>query len=263
MKAQIGDIEINFELEGPAGAPVVTLSHSLAATRDLWLFQARAMCGAYRVLRYDVRGHGNSSAPPGAYTMEMLAQDLVGLLDYLKIRRTHFVGISLGGMIGQVFAVNHPDRLEKLVLCDTTAAVPPEMTPVWEERIRIAETEGMSALADQTLERWLSREFREDWSELSEQIRQMIIRTPVAGYVGCARAISAFDIESELPKIGAPTLIMVGENDEACPVSTAETIQKQITGSEMFIVPKALHLSNVEGGFIFNDRLLRFLRQYQ
>lgn len=261
MKARIRDIEVNFELEGPGGAPVVTLSHSLATTLDLWSFQVLALSGRYRVLRFDTRGHGSSSATPGAYTIEMLTQDLVELLDYLRIPRTHFMGVSMGGMIGQVFAVNHPDRLEKLVLCDTTAAVLPEMTPIWEERIRIAETEGMAALADQTLEGWLSREFREDWPELAERIRQMIIQTPVIGFLGCSRAISTFNIESELPKIKASTLIMVGENDETCPVSMAQATQEHISGSELFVVPKALHLSNVEGGFVFNDRVLRFLKK--
>ena len=167
MRAHIRDIVINYEIEGPPGAPVVTLSHCLAATLDAWEFQVSALSGAYRVLRYDTRGHGDSSATPGAYTMEMLNDDLMGLLDYLNIRRTHFVGISMGGMIGQVFAINHPDRLAKLVLCDTTCRVPAKMSPVWEERIRIAETKGMKALADETLERWLSEEFRKKRPEVA------------------------------------------------------------------------------------------------
>lgn len=260
MKAQIGEMTINYEFEGPPGAPVVTFSHSLAAALDLWSFQVNPLLARYRVLRFDTRGHGGSSATAGAYTMEMLTRDLVGLLDYLKIRKTHFVGISLGGMIGQIFAVKYPDRLGKLVLCDTSASTAPEMLPVWEERIRVAETKGMEALADQTLERWLSRSFQEDWTDFTERVRRMILQTPVPGYVGCSRAISTFDFESELPGIKAPTLIMVGEKDESTPVSTAEAINRRIPGSELFIVPNALHLSNVEGGFVFNDKLLSFLR---
>ncbi len=259
MRAHIRDIVINYEIEGPPGAPVVTLSHCLAATLDAWEFQVSALSGAYRVLRYDTRGHGDSSATPGAYTMEMLNDDLMGLLDYLNIRRTHFVGISMGGMIGQVFAINHPDRLAKLVLCDTTCRVPAKMSPVWEERIRIAETKGMKALADETLERWLSEEFRKKRPEVAQRIRETIIRTPVPGYVGCSRAISVFDVSSGLSKISAPTLIMTGENDLSAPVAAAETMNQQIHDSELLVIPCALHLSNVEGAALFNERLLRFL----
>jgi 3-oxoadipate enol-lactonase len=259
MRARIRDVVINYEIEGPQNAPVVTFSHSLAATLAVWEFQVSSLSGEYRILRYDTRGHGNSSATPGAYTMEMLNEDLMGLLDYLNIRRTHFVGISMGGMIGQVFAINHPDRLAKLVLCDTTGSVPAEMGPVWEDRIRIAETKGMEALADETLERWLSEEFRIKRPEVTERIREMIVRTPVPGYAGCSRAISVFDVVSGLSKISAPTLIMVGEKDSSTPVTAAETINQHIHGSELFVIPGALHLSNVEGATLFNERLLRFL----
>ncbi len=259
MRARIRDVVINYEIEGPENAPMVTLGHSLAASLDLWESQVSALSGSYRVLRYDTRGHGNSSATPGAYTMEMLNEDLIGLLDYLNIHRTHFVGISMGGMIGQVFAINHPDRLAKLVLCDTTGSVPAKMGPVWDERIRVAETEGMEALADETLERWLSEEFRRKRPEVAGRIREMIIRTPVPGYVGCSRAISVFDVASGLSKISAPTLIMVGEKDLSAPVTAAETLNQHIHSSELFVIPGALHLSNVEGATLFNERLLRFL----
>jgi len=259
MKARIRDVEINYEIEGPQKAPVVTFSHSLAAALDVWESQVAVLSGSYRVLRYDTRGHGNSSATLGAYTMEMLSEDLIGLLDYLNIHRTHFVGISMGGMIGQVFALNHPDRIAKLVLCDTTCSVPAEMGPVWEERIRIAETKGMEAIADEALERWLSEEFRRKRPDLAGRIREMIIRTPVPGYVGCSRAISVFDVASGLSKISAPTLIMVGEKDLSTPVTAAKTMNQHIHSSELFVIPSALHLSNVEGATLFNERLLRFL----
>ncbi len=259
MRARIRDVEINYQIEGPQRAPVVTFGHSLAANLDLWESQVSALSGSYRILRYDTRGHGNSSATPGAYTIEMLNEDLIGLLDYLNIRLTHFVGISMGGMIGQVFALNHPDRLAKLVLCDTTCSVPAEMGPVWEERIRIAETKGMEAIANETLERWLSEEFRRKRPEAAGRIREMIIRTPVPGYVGCSRAISVFDVASGLSKISAPTLIMVGEKDLSAPVTAAETLNQHIHSSELFVIPGALHLSNVEGATLFNERLLRFL----
>jgi 3-oxoadipate enol-lactonase len=191
--------------------------------------------------------------------MENLVADVVGLLDYLDIQRTHFVGLSLGGMIGQVLALQYPQRLEKLVLCDTTGSVPSEMLPLWIERIRKAETEGMGALAQETLERWFSEDFRRNRPGITERVRNMIIQTPVPGYVGCSRSISRFDISQELSQVSVPTLIMVGENDPSTPVSAAEAIHEQIRDSELVIIPGALHLSNIETAAFFNERLQVFL----
>jgi 3-oxoadipate enol-lactonase len=191
--------------------------------------------------------------------MEMLAADVIGLLDHLAIRRTHFMGISMGAMIGQVLACRYPERLTKLILCDTTGRVPPEMTPIWAERIRTAETEGMKALAEETLERWLSGEFRRSQPEITERIRKMVLLTPVSGYVGCALAISAFDLSHELSKVSTPTLIITGEKDESTPVGAAEAIQRRIEGSELVVISGAMHLSNIEAADFFNRRLVSFL----
>lgn len=259
MQATVHDALIRYEIEGPTDAPVVTFSHSLATALELWDLQLEALRGSYRILRYDTRGHGRSLATAGPYTMEMLAKDVVGLLDHLKIEQTHFVGISMGGMIGQVLAVKHPSRLEKIVLCDTTGRVSPDTAPLWADRIRRAQDEGMGALAQETLERWLSEAFRRAKSETAEQIRSMILGTPVSGYVGCCEAIAGFDILGELHRVTAPTLILVGEKDATTPVSAAKDIQQQIRGSEVAVVPEALHLINVEKADLFNQLLLRFL----
>lgn len=259
MQARVNDTVIHYEMEGAAGAPVVTLSHSLATNLGLWELQMPALAGRYRVLRFDTRGHGRSSAPPGPYTMEVLAADAVGLLDFLGIKLTHFVGLSMGGMIGQVLGIRYPQRLQKLVLCDTSASVPSEMGPVWDERIGRAEKLGMSALAQETLERWLSGGFRGSRTEVTGGIRDMIVQTPVAGYAGCCRAIAGFDVLADLPKITAPTLIMVGENDPGSPVSAAEQMKSLVRGSELFVIPGALHLTNIETAEAFNRKLVDFL----
>jgi 3-oxoadipate enol-lactonase len=259
MLARINNIDIHYEIEGPEDAPLVTFSHSLAANMDLWELQLPVLRNRYRILRLDTRGHGGSSAPPGPYSIEMLATDAIGLLDLLAVRRTHFVGISMGGMIAQVLARKYPERIAKLVLCDTVASVSPEMGPTWEERIQAAQTGGMEALADQTLERWLSREFRQKRPEIADRIRNMILQTSVAGYTGCCRAISTFDFFDELTGIGAPTLIITGEKDEHAPVSVAESIQERIAGSNLAVMPGALHLSNIEAADLFNSRLAEFL----
>lgn len=259
MQASVNNITISYEIEGPANAPVVTFSHSLSSNLELWELQLPELRDSYRVLRLDTRGHGNSSAPRESYTMQMLCEDVVGLLDHLKIDKTHFVGISMGGMIGQVLAVTHPGRVDKLVLCDTTSQVPPEAGPDWEDRIRKAEAEGMTALAQQTLERWLSEEYRRTHPQMTERIRKMIVRTPVPGYVGCCRAISRFDVATELPKVTAPTLIVVGEKDQSTPVATAEEIKRRIDSAQLVVMPNALHLTNIETADLFNRTLLEFL----
>lgn len=261
MRARINDVELNFELDGPEGAPVVTFSHSLAASLAMWEAQVAAMKGSYRVLCLDTRGHGKSSIPPGPCPMEALSAEVIGLLDYLDVPRTHFVGLSMGGMIGQILALQYPHRLEKLVLCDTTGRVPPEAAPLWRERIRIAETHGMTALVQETLERWLSDDFRRAQPAITERVRNLILRTSVPGYVACCGAISQFDVLRELPQVTTPTLIMVGEKDPGTPVSAAEAIHDRIRGSELVVIPGALHLSNLEKASFFTEKLMAFLAQ--
>lgn len=260
MKVRAGDIDIRYELEGPAGAPVVVLSHSLAAALEAWDQQMPALRDSYRVLRFDTRGHGGSSAPVGRYTMEMLGSDVVCLLDALRIPEVHFVGISMGGMIGQMLALKSPDRLGKLVLCDTVGQVSADNGSAWNERIHTAETQGMAALAEGTLERWLSEKFRRDRPDITERIRNMILNTPIPGYTGCCHAISRFDVLEDLPKVSTPTLILTGENDQGSPVSAAEAIRERIPGSRLAVIPGALHLTNIETHENFNRLLLEFLK---
>lgn len=260
MRLDTGELSIRYELQGPREAPVVACSHCLAGDLGIWNGQARGLDREFRVLRYDTRGHGGTSVPEGPYSMEMLTGDLLALLDGLGISKVHFMGISMGGMIGQMFALHHPERVGGLVLCDTTCRVPPEAGPVWQERIEAAREGGMAALTEQTLERWLSPEFRRQRPEVEAVIRRMIESTPVQGFEGCCRAIREFDVSDKVAEIAAPTLIMVGENDPGTTVETARDLQGRIPGSELHILPGAYHLSNVEAEKEFNERLMRFLR---
>lgn len=161
--------------------------------------------------------------------------------------------------MGEVLALRNADRLESLVLCDTTGSVPSETGPIWAERIQTAETRGMSALAPEILERWLSDDFRRSQREIIEGVRNMIIQTPVPGYVECCRAISQFDVLDELSKVTTPTLIMVGERDISTPVGAAEAMRDRIQDSELIVVPGALHLTNIQKAELFTEKLLAFL----
>src|SRR5437870_1806066 len=169
MNVTANGIRMHYALEGPAGAPVVTLSHSLAARLEMWEPQVKALAGRWRVLRYDTRGHGGSDAPAGPYTLDELAEDARALLGALGISTTHWVGLSMGGMIGQTLALKAPELFASLVLCDTTSRVPPEAKPQWEERIRTADTEGMESLVEPTLGRWFTPPFRERQPEVVER----------------------------------------------------------------------------------------------
>ena len=260
MRIKANDIQINYELSGKKGAQVVMLSHSLSSSLLMWNPQMDALNPYFQVLRYDIRGHGGSDAPSGAYTLELLAEDVVKLLDALGIDRVHFVGLSLGGMIGQRLAVNASHRLKSLTLCDTAAMVPAEAQPLWQERMDKARKEGMKALTDQTMERWFTPSFLKQNFKILAPIREQLLATPVSGYIGCAEAIRRLNYLEQLSKIKMPTLIMVGEDDPGTPVSASEAMQERIPNSKLVILPSARHLSNVEQAQAFNAALLKFLK---
>ncbi|MDZ7831933.1 MAG: 3-oxoadipate enol-lactonase [Desulfobacterales bacterium] len=259
MQAKLHDITVNYEIDGPENAPVIACSHCLAGNSDIWDAQVIALREKYRIVRFDTRGHGKSSAPEGPYSMEMLANDVVDLFDEIGIRTAHFLGISMGGMIAQTLALKHPECISSLILCDTACGIPEAMHPVWDERIETVRQQGMSAVADATLDRWLSPDFQAHCPATTEKIREMILRTPVAGFIGCAHAIKNFDVTPRLPKISIPTLIMVGENDPGTPVDIARQIRENINGAELAVLPHAYHLSNIEAADDFNKRLTSFL----
>jgi len=261
MLIEANGIKMNYELSGREGAPVVMLSHSLGSSLIMWNPQLEVLEPHYQVLRYDTRGHGGSSAPSGAYTFEMLGEDVLGLLDALDIEKVHFVGLSMGGMIGQCLALNHPERLGKLVLCDTAALLPEEAQPIWQERIKLAREKGIEAQVGETLERWFTPAFlRQDPPEV-KRIREQFLSTPVNGYIGCSEAIRRLNYLERLSEIKMATLIMVGEEDPGTPVAAAEAMQQRIAGSSLVALPSAAHLSNVEQAEAFNRALISFLQK--
>jgi len=261
MKITANGISMNYTLDGPTGAPVVTLSHSLATTLAMWEPQLKPLTARWRVLNYDTRGHGGTDAPRGAYTLDQLADDAQALLRALGIPRTHWVGLSMGGMIGQTLALKAPELFASLVLCDTTSRVPPEAKPQWEERIRTADTQGMEPLVEPTLGRWFTPPFRERQPEVVERVRAMIRGTKPAGYIGCCRAIAGLDLTDRVGAIKLPTLVIVGEEDPGTPVAAARVLHERIKGSELVVLKSASHLSNLEQPDLFSGALTDFLRR--
>jgi 3-oxoadipate enol-lactonase len=261
MFVEANGIKTNYELSGKEQAPVVVLSHSLACSMLMWTPQLKRLESDFRVLRYDTRGHGGSDAPPEPYRLSDLVDDAIGLLDALAIDRVHWVGLSMGGMIGQGLALSHSDRLTKLVLADTAAIIPDEAQPVWQERIDKVRQEGMKAVAESTLERWFTPDYLRQNLPVVDQIRQQIFATPVKGYIGCSEAIRRLNYSDQLSAIQIPTLIMVGADDPGTPVAASEAMHARISGSKLVVIPSAAHLSNIEQAEIFNTNLMTFLNQ--
>ena len=261
MKLTANGISTEYLLEGPPGAPVVTFSHSLAANLHLWDAQAAALAGRYRVLRYDIRGHGGSEVPPPPYTLEQMADDLHGVLHALGITETHFVGLSMGGLIGMTMALRFPRAVKSLVLADTTACYGPKMTPMWDDRIRVAEAQGIEPLLDRTMEAWFTPPFRERHPEVVDRVRAMLRPTDVRGYVGAIRAIGYVDLRDAIGAIRCPTLILVGEEDRGTDITMANTMHQRIPGAELAVLPRAAHCSCVEAADAFTGALLGFLQK--
>jgi 3-oxoadipate enol-lactonase len=259
MKVKANGIDINYEIEGEG--PWLTMSHSLACNLHMWDPQMPVLTKKFKVLRFDTRGHGQSSAPAGEYTLEQLADDLKGLLDALKIRQTHYVGLSMGGMIAQAFALKYPGVFQSMVLADTTSRRPPNAGQMWGERIQNAQTKGMGALVSGTLERWFTEPYRNSRKDVMEKIGNDIRNTPVNGFVGCCHAISKVDYLDRLKEIKVPALIIVGEQDHGTPPEAARVIQQNLPGSELKIISSAAHISNVEQAQVFNDSMLGFLNR--
>jgi 3-oxoadipate enol-lactonase len=259
MLINANGIRMNYELSGNKNAPVVMLSHSLGSSLAMWDPQMDALEPHFQVLRYDIRGHGKSEVPAGPYNLELLGEDAIAFLDALRIEKVHWVGLSMGGMIGQSVALNHPKRLKSLALCDTGAVIAPEAQPIWQERIDAVREKGVESQLEATMERWFTPSFLKLSPPMLGVIRKQFLATPAKGYMGCIEAIRKLNYLDRLSKIKIPTLVMVGEDDPGTPVAVSEAMHQRIPNSRMVIIPSARHLSNVEQPEVFNVTLLKFL----
>lgn len=257
MNVEANGIDIHYAVSGDG--PAVLFAHSLGSDHSIWSAQKSALAGRHTVIAYDLRGHGQTAATPGAYSFDLLADDALALLDALKIERASYVGISLGGMIGQALALKAPERLEKLVLAAAACRYPPAAQAAWPERIRQIEAGGLEPLVVPTLERWFTAPFRAAQPALMARIGQLIRSTPQAGYLGCCHAIAQLDFHARLPEIRVPTLVVVGEQDPGTPPAMAREIATEIPGAQLALVPDAAHLCNIEQADEFNRLLIDFL----
>lgn len=259
MKLNTNGIELNYEIAGPERAPWITLSHSLACNLRMWDDQMDLLTQKFRVLRFDTRGHGLSTAPAGDYTLEQMADDVKGLFDALNITRTHWMGLSMGGMIGQTFALKYPGVFQSLILADTTSRRPPNAAEMWGARIQAAREGGMQSVLDSTLARWFTAPYKASATDVMARIGEQILTTPVDGFCGACAAIAKVDTFDRLKEINIPALIIVGEEDHGTPPDMARAINANLRGSELVMIPSAAHLSNVEQSVVFNRVVMEFL----
>lgn len=257
---RLSDGDLNYLLEGPAGAPVLLLSNSLGTDLHMWDAQIPAFTQHFQVLRYDTRGHGASLVSEGPYSIEQNGLDVLALLDALDITKAHFCGLSMGGLIGQWLGINAPERIERLVLCNTAAKIgTPE---VWNPRIDTVLAGGAQAmrdLRDASISRWFTADFAEANPGKVEPIVGMLAQTSPEGYAANCAAVRDADFREQLGSIVAPTLIVCGSGDPVTTTENGRFMQERIAGAEL-VEFHAAHLSNVQVGDEFSQRVLDFLR---
>ncbi len=225
----------------------------------MWDAETEALREHFHILRYDQRGHGGTDAPEGAYDFDQLAADAVALLDAFEIKRTHFVGLSMGGMAAVALAEKHPHRLNRVVPCDCGPASTPQSAQQWEERIAIVRASGMAAMVEPTIARWFPAEFIAANPSVIDKVREMIRTTPAAGFIGCALALSNFDLRPGLSTIKNDLLFMCGTKDAS--LAGTKALHAAVAGSKLVEIPGAGHISNVENPGLFGHTLKEFLTQ--
>jgi 3-oxoadipate enol-lactonase len=246
---------LSFRFDGPDDAPVLVLSNSLGTAMAMWRPQMPQLRRRFRVLRYDSRGHGRSSSPAGEYSLARLGQDVIELMDHAGIDQVAFCGLSMGGMIGQWLGANAPDRIRRLVLCNTSAFMGPEG---WRGRIEAVRSGGMQAIADPVIARWFTPDFRARRLAAVSRARALLLSQRPEGYIGCCAAIRDMDLRGSTQAIRAPTLVIGGMEDQATPPSDSEWLAKTIPDAALVMLPAA-HLSNIECSRAFTRLVSGFL----
>lgn len=251
-------VDLHAVDSGGAGAPVV-LAHAIGCDARMWEHLVPALAGRFRVLAFDARGHGRTPVTPRPYTLAGLADDFVRALDARGIGRVHWVGLSMGGMIGQAFALAHPDRLDRLVLANTTSGYGPDGPKMWEARAKAVAEGGMAAIKDMVMARYFSEAFRSEHPDVVAKVGQRFLEVPAEGYVGCCDAIRDLAFSDHLSDIRARTLVIAGELDAGTPVAMSEEIVRRIPAATLAVIPGAAHLSAVEKHAEFNALVKAFL----
>jgi len=257
MQIKANGITFNYQVDGASNAPWLIFSNSLATNLSMWDDQAQALSGHFRVLRYDQRGHGKTEAPEGRYSFATLLSDALGLMDALEIRRTHFCGLSLGGATALGLAEQHPDRIDRAIVCDSPCASTPAGARQWEERVAFAMAGGMAAIAEPTLQRWFPASVYAGNPPGLAKVRAMVLSTPLNGFIGCCAALGDHNFRSAVASVSRPVLFLVGEKDP--PNAAMREMHKELVDSQFVEIPGAGHICNIEQPNEFTRAAEKFL----
>ena len=253
--------QLKVAVQGPAdasGVPIM-LSHALGLDLSMWDGLASELAASHPVLRYDHRGHGGSAVPAGPYSMIDLVDDAARLIREWGRGPVVWIGLSMGGMVGQGLAVRHPELLRGLVLANTSSQYPEAARAMWEQRIATVEVQGLSAIADMVMERYFTAAFRAENPGAVAAFRCGLLRTDLAGYVGCCHAVANVDWLEALPQVKCPTLIIAGAQDVGAPVAMSQAMAERIPGAQLVVLDFASHLSVAEVPTLFAQHVQRFL----
>lgn len=249
-------VKLYYQVEGKEGAPWLVLSNSLGTRLEMWEPQMPALLQHFRVLRYDTRGHGASSIPPGPYAVEQLGEDVIALMDGLQIARAHFCGLSMGGMTGMWLGVNEAERFDRLVLANTSALIGP--ADAWNARIAKVNSEGMASITQAVLDRWFTPGYQQRAPQAVQTVRDMLLNTSPAGYTANCAAVRDMDQRDSVARIKAPTLVIAGTHDQSTPAADGKRVADSIAGAR-YVELDSAHLSNWEQAETFTRHLIDFL----
>jgi 3-oxoadipate enol-lactonase len=256
--ANINGVTLHYQLIGALeGKPVIVFSNSLGTDFRIWRDVIVRLAGDFAVVTYDKRGHGLSDVGQAPYSMDDHVADLAGLLDLLGVRDALVCGLSVGGLIAQRLYARRPDLVRALILCDTGHKI--GTTQLWNDRIEAIEAAGIEAISEQILERWFTPDYRTNETEAFAGYRNMLCRTPVAGYTGTAAAIRDTDFTEQAKKISVPTLCVVGDQDGATPPALVEEMARLIPGARYQVIPNAGHLPCIEQPVVLSDAIRAFV----
>jgi 3-oxoadipate enol-lactonase len=256
---KIGDCVHHYVVDGRDDKPALVFSNSLGSDLRIWDPMVPQLEDKFKLIRYDTRGHGLTEAPAPPYSAEELAGDVVGLLDALGVEQAVVCGLSVGGLIALQMAVSHPERVRALILCDTGARI--GTVASWEERIATVRTHGLAALADISMERWFSENFRRRHSSEVRGYANMVVRTAPDGYVGTCCALRDTDLTRAAASISKPTLLLCGEHDIATPPEMARQLANIVPNARLSLIAEAAHISCVEQPAVMAQRIMEFLRE--
>jgi 3-oxoadipate enol-lactonase len=254
--ADLAGVKLHYRFDGDESLPVLVLSNSLGTSLDMWQPQIAALTQRFRVLRYDTRGHGQSSVTEGPYSIAQLGGDVIALLDHLGLQRVHFCGLSMGGITGMWLGVHHADRLDKLILCNTAAYIgPPEN---WTNRAAAVERDGVASIAAAVVDKWLTPDFAAQQADLVQTLRTMLGATDARGYAANCLAVRDSDLRNDVQRITTPTLVIAGTGDIPTPPADGRYLAENIPGAR-YVELYAAHLSNLHQVEGFNQAVLAFL----